>query len=825
MRFARNKTEQLCEISDSDSDFSPERANPWRPGYQSGKVVSFRWNNHTCQGTELHQRVLNSDAESLAVARQILEEDPAALEAVFRYYDFPMGRVQERTGQAIHLAASRGNVEMVELLVDRRASLSAYANRDGKRHYNVLMAAVFAEGRRGNTKMVKHLLEKKAPLEPNSDGLWPLHLAFQAGKVKMIPILVHAMKQECMMDRMQQTSDKPPLLLGIQTGKMTTRQLARAAESTPESLRLFLQHEPTCIPEFLAHVLDDLGVRKMKVAGEIGGSDLVGLIRRHPAAACALFAGITDTPDREHEARHPLPQRASFAATTRLQWLRRLLNPTTQVLAYYEVDCTWKFDKHYATPPPWHSKIPSAVCGAPVHDVDIKICYVPNILCAEYFAALVASDPECVSALFEDSVVCGSVEYVWWLYSWRPELLHVLWSLWAVSLWIVELYIPPVEDHIPGASTSSAPRQMRSSHGGTDDDSALSVAEAFARDIPTSAAYIGTTGVVTLLHEIILLAGLVRVKCGLDYLTFDCLYPLLRSAVQAMFFFKHRWRGMQQLAILFSWMSLLETFAIAESLAVSMLPIKRLVWSLGPPILMTVIAFGCGMHMLHNLWGHCDWQDTFLKSFAILFTADVPNNPLVLVTSEVLVTYSAVLIFSVFLLNIFIGIIGTQYEVERLKTSKSFQQMRAERCRNFLVRAQALPCSICSENSAAAVSCAAILLTLALQVATLTRSQEPQVLEHPLLIAGTLCSCQLLLLFAAYQNPSAFWTRAAARAAHKRFLWLAVPRSSGESSQDAARAEEGPLARGAQEWSLTVSAWNVKRQRSGATTPFRVPAL
>lgn len=723
----------------------------------------FHWNCATCQGTELHRVALTDSEESLETARAILDEDPSALEARFWYHEAHKGVMLKKTGQAIHLAASKGNIEMLKLLVERGASLGAYTTRGGINYYNVFMAAVFAEGRSDNYAMVRYLIEANAPVEPNCDGQWPLHWAYRLGNVRLIPLL-----QDSMDNVQQENMDTPPLLEGIRMGKLTTTQLAWCAPATPASLRLFLQHEPMCIPEFLAHVLAEEDVHAVDMAAMLSGSDLAGVIRRHPAAACALFDAVIGTPVCQHEGWHPLPSRASFAPTTRLQKLRRIFNPTTQVLVNYEYDNEWKFDKKCFKAPEWHSNIPAVTKGPVVHDVSIKVCYVPDILCGEYFAALTASGRSCTSLLFEHPLVIGSIEYMWWQGAFRSDLLQVLWSLWAVVLWIVELWLITQDctSQIAGATEQeTAFTNWTLSANASSPTTAL-----FTERVPTTAAHIGTMGFATLLHEVATLVGLLQLGCGVEVLHYSRLYQLVRSAIQAIFMFKTQHRVIQQLMILFSWASLLELFASAETLAISMLPLKNLGWSLGPPILITAVCFSCCAHLLHNLQSSISWRETFFSCFALLITAKLPEQPQRLGALGVAFNCLAILIFSVFLMNIFIGILGTQYQLEKTKVNRTFQHLRAERCRNFLARARTLPCGLCSERLAAALGLLAVILSMGMQIASLTGSSFN---ANSGLFVFILCGCKFVPLLAGYQSPSAFWAKRTG--SHNRFLWLTIP--------------------------------------------------
>lgn len=214
---------------------------------------TFVWNNRKCKGNNLHVAALEGKLE---YAKEFLEKHTlpeVAFKERFSYETVFKGSVQEGSGEAIHLAASRGHVEVVQYLMEKRAEISALVTRDHKPHYDVLHAAMFAEGRGGSLAMIQYLFEANAEMSRNLDGKYPLHIAFQTGNVDVIALLRQHMESQGASDNDYLNPEVPlPLELGISQGKMSEEQLAEAAELTTKSLEIFIHNCPQCIPPFFA---------------------------------------------------------------------------------------------------------------------------------------------------------------------------------------------------------------------------------------------------------------------------------------------------------------------------------------------------------------------------------------------------------------------------------------------------------------------------------------------------------------------------------------------------------------------------------------------
>ena len=228
-----------------------------RPELEKSSQV-FYWNLRLCYGNDLHVATFEGDTQKVL---KLLKGDPSLVESRFTYQ---VSATQEGSGQAIHLAASRGHLEVLKELLAYNASLSSYVTRNDKPFYDVLHAAIIAEGRGGEDHVIKYLLPK-VELRRNSEGKHPLHLAFVMGKPSLVCLIRSWMENngdkstETQLAESLSEGTSAPLRLGIQGMKMTLRELILCAEVTPLSLRIFMEDAPRAVPLFLKR-LDNLGL-------------------------------------------------------------------------------------------------------------------------------------------------------------------------------------------------------------------------------------------------------------------------------------------------------------------------------------------------------------------------------------------------------------------------------------------------------------------------------------------------------------------------------------------------------------------------------------
>jgi len=726
--------------------------------------LEFHWNGRACFGTELHVAVLNGDAGS---ASSILAKDSRTLDERFHYETMFKGTPQEGSGQAIHLAVSRGHLEVVKLLVDQGADLDAMVTRSHMPHYNVLHAAVFAEGRgaSGGSKQIEvleYLLSKRAPMSPNQNGKWPIHIAFQIGSLEMITLLTGAMQEQGLDHIFEQA--EVPLAVGIKFGKLSEELLAQAAPLTPHSLKFFVDNEQRCLQSFIQRMMSS-NWTPAELAKHITGVDISKVLRSSPEAASALLDGLTGVPECESIGWWPLPSRVSFAPRSRLECLRALVNPPAQVLSYYQTDSFWRYNLTQFEAPEWHDSLTDRSWGKPVVDASIKVCHVPNMVCAEFFSAVVeASDSGLIDDLniYRNLVVQGSINVAWWHGACAADMAHVILTIVGLGVLVVETSLP-----VPSSDLKSV------------------------HPAPAASAFLGAKGAVDLTMEVVQFAGCIAIGRAYDYISVGNLVDLCLCAMQMFLLFsdpdgpKHR---VVIVAVVFLyWARLGRVFNWAENISRALLPIQKLVHSLGPASIVTVVGFCAFTHAFYLAEGKQGvfWSYVVPECFSTLISAELPKDVAQKDALQALLTYGAVIVFSIFFMNVFIGVIGQQYEEKREACHLMFQQQRACACCNFLVRARVLPCSLAPQNWARVAGAAAILCMLALLGhGLIERAVQPWSICLFILL-------QMMVLVSAYQNPSAPWAtlfRCSDRENAPHYLWTVVSRAS-ESEETVTLAE------------------------------------
>ena len=164
-------------------------------------------------------------------------------------------------------------------------------------------------------------------------------------------------------------------------------------------------------------------------------------------------------------------------------------------------------------------------------------------------------------------------------------------------------------------------------------------------------------------------------------------------------------------------MRLLEGVSLSRQIGLALLPLKKLAHGLLPAMSFTVLGFCAFSHAMcavqvtpEHLWPH-----TFWYSFTTLITQGLPEQPPDDYL-ELMLLYGGVLFFSIFVMNIFIGVISEQYASEKEQGDVMFERVRAHSCLNYLTRISLLPCNLLTSRAAALLAFGATALTLALQL-------------------------------------------------------------------------------------------------------------
>eukprot|EP00933_Yihiella_yeosuensis_P034069 TRINITY_DN27619_c0_g1_i1.p1 TRINITY_DN27619_c0_g1~~TRINITY_DN27619_c0_g1_i1.p1 ORF type:complete len:819 (-),score=148.00 TRINITY_DN27619_c0_g1_i1:117-2573(-) len=748
MAANKRRTASLALLGSNETNLARNNTSNWAPLPSSADAGDdepgqFKWNGRECEGSCFHVAALNGD---VAAVHRLLTESSNVNDLVksrFTYSTTFQGKTQEGSGEAIHLVASRGHVEVAKLLIAAEADLSSSVSRDHKPHYDVLHAAMFAEGRGGSFEMIKYLFEAKAEMTKNQDGRYPLHIAFMTGNVPVIQLLRTFLQKEGIEDAHLKDPRVPlPLEMGISQGKMSEEQLSYAAELSTLSLTTFIQECPSCISSFVKRLHEETQIEAMEFARNLTRFDIAKVLRESPEAACALLDHATGEPKCENRGWHPLPTRVSFAPRDHFEWIRNFCNPPKTYITYYEAEHVWGFDSQAFKSMPWHAQLMDRSIGRPIVDADVRVCHVPDLVCAEVFSALCDSNNDSALFLFEHDVISATIKHVFWEGCSTVDLTTAMLSVWGLGLLLFE------EVHIRGIRDADGeehkPVQMWMSPTGDD----------CRNDAWVSINWVAAKGVLDLISEIWQFRGLVAIGRPKDYLGLDNLIDMLFSCLPLVLFFYPRSIEVMVLSVFLYWSRVLECFTSAEFIGTELLPIRNLARGLIPALSVTFVAFGAFTHAFYLVQGRGFvnlWPDVFFHSFATLITAGLPDKPDELGTFELLILFFAVLSFSVFILNIFIGVMGELYVNEKAECVTKFRQLRAGCCVNFLLRCQAIPCNILSEKSATAVMIVAMLIAFGVQIYCF--------LEHSyeIWVGPTFIACQLTIILSSYQAPSSPW--------------------------------------------------------------------
>lgn len=750
-----------------------------------GVSFKFRWNSRVCTGNHLHKAVL---AGAIAETSRMLDEQDNILHERFTYTTEFKGQIQEGSGEAIHLAVTRSNLEVVRLLLHRRAELQSMVTRAGKGHYDVLHAAVFSEGVGGSPKMIQFLLKLKAAPIKNLDGRYPLHMAYQAGAKDLIPILQQDMQHYGLLDAVcavNPTNKKTPLQVGIEAGKLTQEELAQVALLTPTSLKVFLRFEPRSIPAFFERWERQSGenLRGSALAEHVTVMDLCSCLREHPHAAMVLLDKLTDKPEVDNPGWHPLPTRMDFGPRSTLDVFRDKFNPERTLIGTYQRSSRWEFDAINFNPPKWHIDVISGKYGQ-THDVLINVCHLPDILCAEFLAALEVTDEN----IFDTDIVKSCLNVVWWGGAYKLDILQLLITVMGLVLLIVERAQFGLDNDTADDHAAARGLFVRGS-----DQTSLFINQTDPSDAgdfmnkvfePTLAdEFIGARGFVDFFHELVQLAGFVVLGAWRDYVNAGNLYDLFRAALAIVFYWCRQSQEVQVLLTLIYWFRLLEV-SFSENLMRELLPVTRLAKGLLPSSIVCLIAVCAVSHarwLVHT--SDALWPNIFRDTFLLLITAAIPN-PHEAGTFGLIFAYLSVMSFTVFFLNIFIGVIGDLYSNEKAQSSISFQVKKCGMCFAFLVRARVLPCRVMSSACATAVM---VLGIAGLAVFVLVCILDDSLISAwPLTAVIWLVLCQFMAMWATYQDPEAAWTRiptAAGQEPVKRYMWLCTVSNSEPEAQ------------------------------------------
>eukprot|EP00929_Paragymnodinium_shiwhaense_P039668 TRINITY_DN20816_c0_g4_i1.p1 TRINITY_DN20816_c0_g4~~TRINITY_DN20816_c0_g4_i1.p1 ORF type:complete len:869 (-),score=99.65 TRINITY_DN20816_c0_g4_i1:393-2999(-) len=720
----------------------------------SAKLVEFVWNGKLCQGRKLHRTIYRLDNEAgadleatMKALGSTLDRYPDDINVPFTY--------SGGSGQAIHLAATRSSVQVVELLLERKADINAEVLRitdeEQLPYYNVLTAAVFSENRGGSPEVVRYLLEQKADMAPNSRGLWPLHFAFIVGSPELIKLVRDGMRER-KIDEKTLDGSCSPLSLGIKHTRMRSDLLALCAPVTPASLCTFINFMPECVLPFMARATQSKTVPSDSLAEAVTIQEFRKVFLESPEAGCALLYAMSAEPAIECPRWHPLPKRASFMAGGFSEWVHLLFNEPELLHTQYTPECSWKFNIELGVPPGWHRQYGTSLNmddqeepnnNAKTLDAEFKVCHLPNIICADIFQCFSDATDDTLF-IFDNLMVKGLVSYVWWHGACKVIVLR------AISR-ILELFVLLLAAGL-------------AAHGNYSFESP---------EVQRLCRFVGFRGVIDLVHESALLIGLCKAGMLGDYGKTGLLQKFMDwagVATSICLILDPTDRIILVWAALSRWMLLGQVFLAAEKIASIVVPLNRLVAGVVPATLLTLTAFAAIMHAMFCLQDAAYLDEEvqlgsfFDDMFSLLFANEVPHDAYKDAPSRVLI-YLSTLLFSIFYLNIFIAILGEHYSEEIDKRKLVVLHKRSVECFTFLTRAQILPTTLCTSHVAIWVFLFAAIAAFAIQF---------YCWFHGDLVLGSrpcFITCLVVMYLASFQNSGETWTDTTS----KRYFWLIFP--------------------------------------------------
>ena len=294
------------------------------------------------------------------------------------------------------------------------------------------------------------------------------------------------------------------------------------------------------------------------------------------------------------------------------------------------------------------------------------------------------------------------------------------------------------------------------------------------------ADWILARAIADLLLELAQLYGCVAIGKSQLYFNSGNLWDICRSFVPLLLLYYPSSRALHVATVLIYWFRLLEGAPIT-TMGHDLLPLKRLLFGLAPTMFFTFLGFCTFTHAMFVADGRVDqaWSDVLFNSFVLLVTQGLPASPPE-DTIKLLLLYVGVLVFSVFVLNIFIGIISEQLEHGREQTELLYHSARTASCSTFLLRVCVLPCNLLGGRGALVLGCLAALFSMALQAAALHSGWHLPGHPGPHQLLAFLCS-QLTIFLSTIQCRGSHlpWESRVffdeSRSA-QRYLWICEPR-------------------------------------------------
>eukprot|EP00913_Durusdinium_trenchii_P024088 g22623.t1 len=489
------------------------------------------------------------------------------------------------------------------------------------------------------------------------------------------------------------------------------------------SLKLFIDRAPECIPSFLQM----LGSRREELAealwpeqkegviptcDRLTSDDLEKLLRNSPSAAEALIESCSFHPPDRSDGYNKLPERVSLGPQNALFRLLGLSQSCFQLKCFYETDAEWKEERS------WHSQLTqTGQHEEEMKEIKIQLCRVPDIITPGFFSAVLGARVGDKPALFlfESLPVRAAVSFVFWKRAVWTDMLQFIFSLWGLGLLIAETWRAR-ETNCNGMLANAVNATNQTMENPCRQQLTSVFTSSWTLDIAGKelqheravvADWIIAKGFVDLILEILQFAGCLFISQKGCYWNFGNFWDLFRSLLPIFLLWFYDSRLLQVLVVLTYWARLLEGATLTEKIGHALLPLQHLLRGLVPAILFTLLGFLALTHALYavhdqDLDGEHQrlWPNSVWGTFTKLIANELDDTPLKDNMEQVLLLFG-VLFFSVFMMNVFIGVINDQYSQEKKTVRLAFQSLRAQSCLTHLLRMRVVPCDLLSARAAA----------------------------------------------------------------------------------------------------------------------------
>eukprot|EP00435_Cladocopium_sp_Y103_P057108 s3038_g19.t1 len=667
--------------------------------WNGSDVREFVWNSKTCSGNALHMAIAEGDREEvLRILRstsnpQDLCRAPfscqTAMSPQFSGGLSPVSSHIQLTGEAIHVAASGGHLEILKDLLAHRASLEAPVLKDGVTYCGVLHAALLGEGP-GLEDVVKFLLSN-TELTCTAAGKHPLHFAAIAGNPSLICLVRHFMKKQGMTEAdipggtvpstdLNSVELQAPLTLAIRMATMKMKDLVLSAEPSSYSLKLFMKDCPEAVPLFLQR-MKNLGILKdVLYHANLTSLDVAAVLRESVSAAESILECATTRPlcDEEH---YPLPTNVSFAARNYEQAVWNMLNRGMWSVEVFTTLESWDEWHYRGSNSAWHQTLTNTKFGRPIRAPEIRVCHIPDLISPELFVALANTDTDC--KIFDNRLVAFLVAHVFENHAGPAEFIRCLVNLWILILLNLHTWYL----HEPESMQSGV--------------------------IWVSVRFLAAESVVEIIWEGVQLFGYVSIGQAHDYLRFENLNDFFWAVIPTYLWYDPQCDVVMLLTIFLYWGRILLFASFCEPIGRTLQPFTKILQNLGPVLFITMIAFAAFSHAFFSL-KRSSFDDSLYGSFVTLIAAGLPSEPSHNELQAILL-YVSVTFFTVFILNIFIGVIGEEYSRLKEECDLGFKQLRAKMCLEYILRKHFFRIHICSKTMSKVVCFTALSVGLTIQ--------------------------------------------------------------------------------------------------------------